>query len=83
MKSKAPELLTLFLLLGAVLFPPWLVFLGSPQGVGVYDTEWAFIFAGPHEESDQGRVDIALLVVELLVIGAIYHLLKKLLEQSK
>lgn len=83
MRSRAPELITLLLLLGVVLFPPWLIFLGAPEGVGVYDTEWAFIFTGPSEESDEGRVDIALLVFELVVVGAIYYLLKKILEQPK
>ena len=83
MKSKAPELVTLLLLLGAVLFPPWLTVLGASEGVAFYDTEWAFIFAGPSEETDEGRVDIALLVVELVTIGATYYLLKKLLEQPE
>jgi hypothetical protein len=83
MKSKAPEIVTLVLLLGAILFPPWLTIAGVNEGVAFYDTEWAFIFAGPSEEYVEGRVDIALLVVELVIIGATYHLLKKLLERSE
>jgi len=75
MRSRAPELITLLLLLGVVLFPPWM----TPEGYDVYSTKWVLIFKGVF----MARVDTALLVVELVVVGAIYYLLKKILEQPK
>ena len=73
MKLKIPEVVTLILVVLALLVPPWKVFLGAPQGIAIYVTEWGFIF---HEPDGIGEIDAVLLLIELLFIAGIYFLLR-------
>jgi len=79
MRPKMPEIVALILVVLALLAPPWKVFLGAPQGHGIYVTEWALIFEGP---DGLGEIDVVLLFIELLVIAGIYFLLRLILKPS-
>ena len=72
MKSKMQEIVALILVVLALLIPPWeIAFVVG--GVAIYETQWALIFVGPSYEG--GRIDVVLLLVEMLVIAGIYSLL--------
>ncbi len=74
MKKNDPEKIAIALIIVACLFPPWVQTGGS---VGQYKRlTWDFITGGI------GSVDPLILVVEFVAIGAIYFLLKKMVNDD-
>ena len=80
MKSKAPEIIALILVVLTFLIPPWKVASDAYKETLIYATEWALVFQGP---SDVGQIDVVLLVIELIVIAGIYFLLKLIFKPPK
>ena len=84
MRAKAPEIVTLTLLIVVSLFPPWRVGdytrdmeTGARVPTMFYDHKWAF-FLNPPSSLSWCSVDVWLLLIEVLIIGCIYFLLHQL-----
>lgn len=74
MKKNDPEKIALALIVAACLFPPWKLTSGS---VGQYSNlRWSFITEG------RGSLDPLVLLVEFVAIGAVYYLLKRLVNDN-
>lgn len=73
MKRKDPEKIALALLIAACLVPPWT----TPYGRGVY---WVIIFDNNRPEA--WTINIGVLIAEFIAIGAIYFLLRRMIDDK-
>jgi hypothetical protein len=75
MKNKYPEIITIVLIIFVFLFPPWM----NPVSINplIYNTQWEFLWASDSISS----IDTKLLCLELVAVGGIYYLLKKINRQ--